>query len=78
MAAGCTQHPSVWSLPKKQRAELGCRMLCCFVAVQGEHKGMSYVSLLEHVAREKRDAQMLNEFSREGRPINLPSWRSLT
>lgn len=33
---------------------------------------------LKHIAREKREAQMPNEFSREGRQINLPSRRSLT
>lgn len=32
---------------------------------------------LEHVAREKREAQMPNEFSRERRQINLLSRRSL-
>ena len=33
---------------------------------------------LEHVAREKSEAQMPNEFSRERRQINLSSRKSLT
>lgn len=32
---------------------------------------------LEHIAREKREAQMANEFSRERRQINLSSQQSL-
>lgn len=80
--------PGCWSLSApcrslRQRAELGWEdaMLfhgCWERKVHGHELLFRSWTKLEHVAGEKREAQMPNEFSRERRQINLPSWRSLT